>query len=108
MPARAPTHRPLRLVVSSHRPHSDSWRDGKTTAERGYGWRWQKARRFHLSAHPLCVMCEAEGRVTAATVVDHIIPHRGDELLFWDRKNWQSLCKRHHDSDKKKAEHGLR
>ena len=45
-------------------------------------------------------MCEVEGHVTAATVVDHIIPHRGDENLFWERDNWQSLCKLHHDSDK--------
>lgn len=24
--------------------------------------------------------------------VDHIIPHRGDLRLFWDRTNWQGLC----------------
>lgn len=34
----------------------------------------------------------------AATVVDHIIPHRGDQKLFWDRSNWQALCKSCHDS----------
>lgn len=60
-----------------------------------------------LAEHPLCVMCEAEGRVTAATVVDHATPHRGDADLFWDRANWQSLCKRHHDSDKQAQERGL-
>lgn len=54
--------------------------------------------------HPLCVMCQAEGRIEAATVVDHIKPHRGDQALFWDRDNWQSLCKRHHDSDKQMLE----
>jgi 5-methylcytosine-specific restriction protein A len=35
--------------------------------------------------------------MTPATVVDHIVPHRGNQKLFWDRKNWQSLCKTHHD-----------
>jgi 5-methylcytosine-specific restriction protein A len=25
-------------------------------------------------------------------VVDHIIPHRGDQALFWDEENWQPLC----------------
>jgi 5-methylcytosine-specific restriction protein A len=50
-----------------------------------------------LAAHPLCVMCAAEGRYTKATVVDHIKPHRGDRNLFWDRANWQPLCKAHHD-----------
>lgn len=83
-----------------------SWRIGKTTADRGYGYRWQQARVLHLSAHPLCAMCEAAGRVTAASVVDHIKPHKGDESLFWNRGNWQSLCKPCHDSDKRAEEAG--
>lgn len=32
-----------------------------------------------------------------ASIVDHIIPHKGDKQLFWDRDNWQPLCKKHHD-----------
>jgi 5-methylcytosine-specific restriction protein A len=79
---------------------SDSWRSGKTTTERGYGYRWQKAREAHLRQHPLCAMCETQGRVTAATVVDHKTPHRGDQALFWNQANWQSLCATHHSSDK--------
>ena len=38
-----------------------------------------------------------ENKLTPATVVDHIIPHRGDRKLFWDESNWQSLCERHHN-----------
>lgn len=30
-------------------------------------------------------------------VVDHIKPHRGDQKLFWDRRNWQPLCEHHHN-----------
>lgn len=56
--------------------------------------RWRKARRLHLNEHPLCAMCERQGRETAASVVDHIKEHKGDDELFWDRTNWQSLC--HH------------
>jgi len=26
-----------------------------------------------------------------ADVVDHIIPHRGNQKLFWDTKNWQAM-----------------
>ena len=48
-------------------------------------------------AHPLCVQCLKEGHAVTATVVDHIRPHRGDPVLFWDEKNWQSLCKPCHD-----------
>jgi 5-methylcytosine-specific restriction endonuclease McrA len=83
---------------------STSWRAGKTSTERGYGYRWQQARAAHLAEHPLCVMCQSEGHVTAADVVDHETPHRGDAQLFWDRSQWQSLCKRHHDSAKQAEE----
>lgn len=86
------------------RTASDSWRDGKTTAQRGYGGRWQRAREQYLRLHPLCTMCEQQDRITAATVVDHIKPHEGDQTLFWRRSNWQALCKTHHDSDKQRLE----
>jgi 5-methylcytosine-specific restriction endonuclease McrA len=49
-------------------------------------------------------LCEQRGRATPATVVDHITPHDGDEVLFWDETNWQSLCKHCHDSVKQKQE----
>jgi 5-methylcytosine-specific restriction protein A len=62
-----------------------------------YSAAWDKARLLWLARHPLCVVCQAEDRITAASVVDHIIPHRGDPVLFWDsEKNWQSLCRSHH------------
>lgn len=80
------------------------WREGKTTAERGYGGRWQKARATFLQRHPLCCYCQSQGRVTAATVVDHKVPHRGDQALFWDRCNWQSLCAKCHSSIKQQLE----
>ena len=66
-------------------------------AFRGYGRKWRDARAAYLKRHPLCVACQAEGKLKPATVVDHIIPHRGNQLLFWDEKNWQPLCKAHHD-----------
>ena len=68
--------------------------------------RWRNVRRRHLDRHPLCVMCAKEQRVTAATVVDHIVPHRGDMVLFWDQNNLQSLCKPHHDVTKQSLEKG--
>jgi len=68
-----------------------------SSSERGYNYRWQHARLHYLREHPLCVECEREGHIEAATVVDHITPHRGDYDRFWDESNWQSLCKHHHD-----------
>lgn len=75
-----------------------------SSSQRGYNSRWQKARETFLRRHPLCKMCEAEGRLTPATIVDHIIPHRGDQALFWDTGNWQPLCKPHHDKVKQAEE----
>jgi|LGOV01.1.fsa_nt_gb 5-methylcytosine-specific restriction endonuclease McrA len=68
--------------------------------------RWRKARARFLRDNPLCVMCQALGRVTAAAIVDHIKPHRGDMALFWSEDNWQPLCKQHHDSTKQAMEKG--
>ncbi|WP_176506372.1 HNH endonuclease [Pseudomonas urethralis] len=83
----------------------DSWRASKqTAAQRGYGYKWQQARLAFLGKHPLCVYCERQGLVTAANVVDHIVPHRGDMTLFWNRENWQSLCGPCHDQVKKAEE----
>ena len=73
--------------------------------ERGYTSAWDKASKAFLAAHPLCAMCQTAGRVTAATVTDHIIPHRGDYDLFWDRANWAPLCGPHHDTEKRITEH---
>lgn len=69
-----------------------------SSSRRGYGSRWRKARSRFLKSNPLCVKCKEAGRLTEATVVDHIIPHRGDETLFWDESNWQALCKKCHDT----------
>ena len=82
-----------------------SWRTDKTSSsQRGYTYAWQKARAGHLRSHPLCVLCDRHGRVTAADVVDHKMPHRGDMTLFWDRTNWQSLCTTCHSSVKQREE----
>lgn len=78
-----------------------SWRTDKmTSGQRGYTYAWQKASKAFLRERPLCAFCDREGRVTAATLVDHIEPHRGDMALFWDRSNWQPLCTPCHSSVK--------
>ncbi len=84
---------------------SASWRaDKQSSHERGYTYAWSKARAAYLARHPLCVMCEAQGKITPAAVVDHIIPHEGSKALFWDADNWQALCKRCHDTEKAEIE----
>ena len=69
-----------------------------------YGRRWRAARAAYLAEHPDCVYCDAAGRDKGADTVDHITPHEGDLELFWDRDNWQSLCRRCHDGRKRHEE----
>ena len=66
---------------------------------RGYDTAWDKARLAFLALYPCCAMCPA-----LATTVDHVIPHRGDNRLFWDRSNWQALCTRCHSRHKQRIE----
>ena len=69
---------------------SENERARGTSASRGYDRRWQRARSAFLRAHPVCE-CEDLECCVPATQVDHRVPHRGDESLFWDRSNWQAM-----------------
>lgn len=85
------------LVTSGYcEAHSDAAlqfeRQRGSAAERGYDHAWQVARARFLRRNPVCVHCKQAGFVTAATVVDHIVPHKGNKRLFWDIANWQALC----------------
>lgn len=63
-----------------------------TANQRGYTYQWQVYSKRFLFEHPLCEECKRHGRVAAAKVVDHVKPHRGDQVLFWDASNHQSMC----------------
>lgn len=69
----------------------------ESSSKRGYNYKWQKLRKQFLKRQPLCVECYKNGKLVEATVVDHIIPHRGEQRLMWDESNWQALCKPCHD-----------
>ena len=66
--------------------------------------RWRRARRVFLTESPNCTMCRDHGIIAPAIEVDHIKPHRGDSVLFWDVDNWQGLCPFHHRSIKSRIE----
>jgi 5-methylcytosine-specific restriction protein A len=83
MPSRPPLHGTASREYDKQRGSS---------AERGYDARWRAYRITFLQANPLCVECLKKSRTTAATVVDHIEPHRGDTVLFWDTENHQAMC----------------
>ena len=75
-----------------------------SSTERGYGRVWRAQAKAFLQEFPLCghrpdgqrpVMsaCHEAGRIVDAVQVDHVVPHRGDQALFWNRRNWQALCR---------------
>ena len=78
---------PEHLRASRH--YQDSRRG--TSTERGYNARWYRYTKAYLAEHPLCAICEQQGIVEQAEMVDHIIPHHGDPNLFWDPNNHQPL-----------------
>src|SRR4249919_1313624 len=63
-----------------------------TTTQRGYGHKWRQRRDPFLRANPYCRPCLEHGRKTVANIVDHIIPHKGNDALMWDQANWQPIC----------------
>lgn len=65
--------------------------------------RWRARRAHQLKIEPLCRYCSAEGRTTAATVVDHVEPHRGDVNKFL-LGAVQSLCEPCHNKRKQQIE----
>lgn len=62
-----------------------------TTAERGYGSRWQRARRLVLAEEPICMICKRE----PSTRVDHKIPKTKGGTDY--RENLQGLCESCHN-----------
>lgn len=58
--------------------------------------RWARIRKRQLAKDPWCAQCLLQDVYTPATVVDHVIPHRGDPVKFY-RGPFQSLCKTCHD-----------
>ncbi|BBB65899.1 HNH endonuclease [Undibacterium sp. YM2] len=65
---------------------------------------WYRLRYHQLTKKPECEYCAKLNRITPATVADHKRPHRGNETLFYDPENLQSLCKPCHDGAKQQLE----
>lgn len=65
--------------------------------------RWLRLRAAQLRDAPLCRLCMDAGRVTPATVCDHVEPHRGDPVRFWGGP-FQSLCASCHSGTKQAEE----
>jgi 5-methylcytosine-specific restriction enzyme A len=103
MPIRPPTFRAH--SQPSHAAAAAAYDASRGSArDRGYSAAWDKASKGFLRSHPLCLGCNAVGRVTAAELTDHVEPHKGDWIKFWDTERWQPACRWHHDVVKQRLE----
>ena len=96
------------LVPEGYCPKHRPVKAPRRTSAEYHGWYslpvWtDDLRPAQLLREPFCRVCAARyprgdpRHRTRATVVDHIMPHRGNWALFTDRGNLQSLCKACHD-----------
>lgn len=109
MPSKPPNARSKVAIVTRRRVERASDQRRGSASSRGYSAAWQRASKSHLRRSPLCLYCETGAfdgrpRVTAATLVDHLYPHRGDQALFWTTRLWVSACATCHDGPKQACE----
>lgn len=76
---------------------------------------WYKSKRWQMLRQQVLVRdlytCQQTGVLLSgkypapnSPIVDHKIPHRGDERLFWDVENLQAVSFDYHETVKKKME----
>lgn len=90
-----------------------SWVPQRAAFERENGnkefynsWPWRKKSKSYREEHPLCVVCEREGLVVQARVVDHIVSiNKGGDKF--DDDNLQSLCDSCHNRKSSHESRGM-
>jgi hypothetical protein len=73
---------------------------------RHYGYdtpEWRKMIKEFIAQNPSCIGCAAIGKRTPATIMDHIIPHKGDRSKFFSGP-FQPLCSWCHGATKRMLE----
>lgn len=97
MPTKASTHKPYKQQEGKARERAGKYSHLYRTP------RWRAIRKSQLQIEPLCRLCYKNGIVKLANICDHIEPHRGNMVKFWNGP-FQSLCKHCHDSYKQAFE----
>lgn len=100
MPSRPPTLRaPWHKTAAQTKRERDRDYNRKRTGDPATALyktaRWRIERMHFLAEHPLCECDECQGgklRITPADTVNHSIPHRGNEVIFWDRSKWEAMA----------------
>ena len=94
-------------VKRSWKPERKAFDRAKDNQQFYNSSRWRRVARLHKEAHPLCVKCQAEGKVGAVEVTDHIVRiEDGGDPYNWE--NLQSLCHYHHNQKSGREAHGYK
>jgi len=107
MPSKPPTFHPSgRGAKQREADYEVRRRREQPWRKKYYTTRWYALRDRQLTKQPLCEHClqSNPSRITAATVVHHKTPHRGDDALFYDPNNLESACQPCHDGPLQSAE----
>ena len=85
-------------LAESHKQQNDQRAERQDPTDKFYHTaQWRRLRASVLAATPLCRMCESEGRIAVAVLVDHIVPVKvGGQI--WDVANLQPLCNACHEA----------
>ena len=89
------THKPMHEQKEKEKNQRYNQERG-SAASQGYDNQWRKVRLAYLRLHPLCEMCEKEGKIVPAGLVHHIkeIKDGGARLDF---SNLMALCDECHE-----------
>lgn len=90
-PAGHPPYRGKHCPVCTKARRDRYEKQRPSARQRGYSTEWQKAAKAFL-AEPGNELC-ACGCGQPAEVVDHIVPHKGNRALMWNRSNWQPMTR---------------
>ena len=109
MPFKSPVFRPV-----AQQSRAMQKRDYDRARRRDAPWRrwyslriWRDIRATQLTREPCCERHKARGEVMLATVVHHLVPHRGDWQRFITGP-FESLCSACHDSEAQAEERAAR
>lgn len=80
---------------------SETRGNGQVNRERYGSAAWRKASAAYFRGKG----CSHPGCPVLAELTDHIIPI-GQGGAQWDRRNWQPMCKKHHDRKRGREAHG--
>lgn len=77
--ARCPKHK----STPAHGGKRDQWCSNR---------RWRKLRDAFIAANPLCVQCQARGKIAAAEHIHHVQARRDRPDLAYEWDNLSALC----------------